>query len=116
NSSDIVFLPLLLLSFGTFPFMQDAPSDYHIDVRHVSLGLLVLIFPSATAFLVDKFVPIRSEEIATSAMSELWKEFDKKEEVRFSLKRAGVDILILVILNFIFFLGGYASFLRYDVR
>ena len=41
---------------------------------------------------------------------------ERREGIGDSLKRAGVDILLLVILNFLLFLGGYASFLRSDVR
>ncbi|MCD6506266.1 ABC transporter permease subunit [Candidatus Poribacteria bacterium] len=41
---------------------------------------LVLIFPSATVFLVDKLAPIRSEETVASATSEIWKEFNSKSD------------------------------------
>jgi ABC-type transport system involved in multi-copper enzyme maturation permease subunit len=57
-----------------------------------------------------------ADDKGVADISDLPKFREQREEVKSSLKRAGVDVLILVILNFIFFLGGYASFLRYDVR
>jgi len=41
---------------------------------------------------------------------------ERREPLSDSLKRAMADILILAMMNFVFFLGAYLAFLRYDVR
>jgi ABC-type transport system involved in multi-copper enzyme maturation permease subunit len=41
---------------------------------------------------------------------------ERREPLSDSLKRATVDILILALMNVVFFLGAYMAFLRYDVR
>ena len=40
---------------------------------------------------------------------------EQSEGVGGSLQRAGPDILILAVLNILFFMGAFISFLRYDV-
>jgi len=40
----------------------------------------------------------------------------KSEDVVSSVKRAMPDLLILVLLNVIFFMGAYTAFMRADVR
>ena len=40
---------------------------------------------------------------------------EQSEEIGGSLQRASLDIMILVVLNILFFMGAFISFLRYDV-
>lgn len=47
-----------------------------------------LIFPNVTAFAVDKLSPIKSEEVATTQMDEIWKDF--KSEVDSFLEKEGM--------------------------
>ena len=40
---------------------------------------------------------------------------EQSEGVGSSLQRAGLDIMILAVLNVLFFMGAFISFLRYEV-
>ncbi|MDE0554028.1 MAG: ABC transporter permease subunit [Candidatus Poribacteria bacterium] len=70
---------------------------------------------------------LRDEEIFSSRRwftTEFEESFDLRKIPRFkeqsedignSLQRAGLDIMILAVLNVLFFMGAFISFLRYDV-